>query len=371
MVEMGEDCDGALAPTCTTAGCDSDCNAIVIAPGCDNGCVEAGETCGEPGLAACAAGSACVGCSCVVTCGNGVVDAGETCGEPGLSCRPSETCTNCGCVPNCGNGRLDPGEGCDPPAPPSCTSSSFCTDACQVMARPRMCGNGCLDIGETCGEPGAMGCSGGETCSTSTCSCLAACGNGLIDPGETCDPLGPVFPGGYVCPPGSTGAISCPSDTCEADFTTCDCGRTTYTVRETLGDNPNVSDWYAWRATPGTVLTIQMDTVAGGGFDPLLYICPDRLLSDCYFVADDIFTCTNGTGSCGFSCPRLSNITLPADADGIYWIFATNFWCNNCQTSPATYDLSITASSGNFCAPILAGEDVTDRCVSSGGGDET
>jgi hypothetical protein len=55
-------CD--LAETCT--GESRTCPPNLLLPGaCGNGCADAGEVCGEPGLAACPAGTTCEACGCV------------------------------------------------------------------------------------------------------------------------------------------------------------------------------------------------------------------------------------------------------------------------------------------------------------------
>jgi cysteine-rich repeat protein len=92
---------------------------VAVAPVCGDGFVSAGEQCGEPGLASCAAGKECRNCYCVSPyCGDGFPDVNEECGEPGLSCSDGKQCQYCQCktvttTAVCGNGVIEGAEECD------------------------------------------------------------------------------------------------------------------------------------------------------------------------------------------------------------------------------------------------------------------
>ncbi len=75
---------------------------------CGDGNVDAGEQCGEPGLACSDPCTSCLGCICSarpVVCGDGLVCGGETC-ESDADCAGGQTCTGCQCgnAPACSSG---------------------------------------------------------------------------------------------------------------------------------------------------------------------------------------------------------------------------------------------------------------------------
>ena len=75
---------------------------------CGDGTVDAGEQCGEPGLACADPCTSCLGCICSarpVVCGDGLVCGGETC-ESDADCAGGQTCTGCQCgnAPACSSG---------------------------------------------------------------------------------------------------------------------------------------------------------------------------------------------------------------------------------------------------------------------------
>lgn len=188
---------------------------------CGNNVADAGEQCGEPGLASCPAPFECRSCRCR-GCGDGQRDVLEFCGEPGLpQCPAGRECRECVCVSPCGNGRIDPGEQCEPGlASPSCPAERVCHP---FNCRCTACGNGVLDPGEDCEVD--LHCSPGTFCLG--CLCFNGnCGDGSLDEGEECDfsvPGGSFQAGGD-----STSAVVPVEDQCPQGGTclkNCTCSR--------------------------------------------------------------------------------------------------------------------------------------------------
>jgi Ca2+-binding RTX toxin-like protein len=181
---------------------------------CGNGFIEAGETCGEPGLPAPGVGFTC-NASCQVVpvippaCNNnGVVEGTEVCDDGNLS--NTDACLNT-CQPaTCGDTFVRAGfEQCDPPngvtcsatcqniAPPACNNNGVVegtevcddgnlsnTDACLNTCQPATCGDTFVRVGfEQCDPPN------GVTCNA-TCQNIPppACNNnGIVEGSEVCD----------------------------------------------------------------------------------------------------------------------------------------------------------------------------------------
>jgi hypothetical protein len=235
----------ALGQITGTGACDDKCKCVAGAftkSACGDGKADAGEQCGDPGTAGCAAGNMCVNCKCwavPLTCGNGVKDAGEQCdpGKPGVACPAGQTCSgNCLCVKKakCGNGKVEAGEQCEkasdcPNGLPG-TFKACLACGCAYFGWPMGgCGDGDVDkaAGEECETDkdcaNPVGGIVSPTCNKNTCKCNKVCGDGKIsDPNdevppksEKCDPPGKPGP----CPPIRTADGGCAIALCKDDCT--------------------------------------------------------------------------------------------------------------------------------------------------------
>ncbi|MDD4287410.1 MAG: FG-GAP-like repeat-containing protein, partial [Candidatus Peribacteraceae bacterium] len=127
---------------------------------CGNGTAEAGEQCGEPGLASCTSGKTCQSCQCVSVAGSSSSSIVVTSSSSSVS----QTV--------CGNGIAETGEECEVGVP--CPFGWACDFLhCACLDQP-MCGNGTADPVEQCGEPGLL-CASGKTCSHCQCIAPLAC----------------------------------------------------------------------------------------------------------------------------------------------------------------------------------------------------
>lgn len=161
--------------------CAADCPAV-----CGNGLVESpAESCDDGNRTD---GDGCDSNCTVTSCGNGIATAGESCGEPGLAaCGEGLNCVQCVCkAPVCGDGFLDPGEGCDDG---NLNPNDDCTDTCV----PNVCGDGIVN------NSGVRGlveeCDGDDSvcqntplstryCDNTRCRCAGFCGDGICDPAK-------------------------------------------------------------------------------------------------------------------------------------------------------------------------------------------
>jgi hypothetical protein len=229
--------DGCCPAGATHAN-DPDCS-----PTCNNGTVEAGESCDTkiaPGLpGACPTPGACsVPDPCTITL---LVSAG-TCQalclhyqvsdpRPGDGCCPpgGTSATDSDCPALCGDGVRQTNESCDTgivsPNPGSCPQSCDDGNACTTdFLVGSGCNTTCAHVAITAPISGDGCCPMGATRATDS-DCPALCGNGVVDPGETCDPKA-TGPGAcpQSCPPSpaaclQTALTGTPSD-CSAACTT-------------------------------------------------------------------------------------------------------------------------------------------------------
>ncbi len=178
---------------CCPSGCnannDNDCT-----PTCDNGVVEAGETCDPISSCptACNDGDSCttdtlVGdpSQCTAEC---TTQAITTCANGDgccLSICNANTDDDCSAV--CGNDEVEPGETCDPVSscPTSCNDGDVCT-VDTLSGDPSLCTS-------SCSYPPLATCVDDDTCCPSNCNantdndCSPVCGNGEVESGEQCD----------------------------------------------------------------------------------------------------------------------------------------------------------------------------------------
>jgi cysteine-rich repeat protein len=170
-IDLGEQCDGATPPGCTSPQSCVACQCVV-SPRCGDGHLDPGEQCDDGNTMN---GDGCDGNCTFPGCGNGIVDKGEECDDGNTT--NGDACDNNCTLPACGNSELDPGEQCDDGRQGSAT----CSTSCQLMPPPG-CGNGVVGAGEQCDDGPRNGC--GDPCTT---FCLFACGDGVIECNEQCD----------------------------------------------------------------------------------------------------------------------------------------------------------------------------------------
>ena len=197
---------------CCPAGCnsldDADCPVV-----CDNGVLEAGETC-DP-IASCP-----VARNDADTCtADSLLGSAQTCDalcnhDPILSCAAGDGCCPAGCDSTldadcpvvCGNGVIETGETCDPPdaCPASCDDANPCTTD-SLAGAPASCD-------AVCSNAAMDACVDSDGCCPAGCTneldtdCSATCGDGVLDEGETCDPP-------ETCPASCDDADTCTNDT--------------------------------------------------------------------------------------------------------------------------------------------------------------
>ncbi len=170
-------------------------SGVVAQPECDNGVIEAGETCDPIDSCPmdCDDGSACTDdtllgdpADCTATCDHTPV---MNC-ISGDGCCP-EVCDNnndSDCSVSCGNDVIEAGETCDPPdsCPTECNDGINCT-ADSLIGSAANCS-------ATCSFNPINDCIAGDGCcppschSTNDADCSSSCGNGVVEAGETCDP---------------------------------------------------------------------------------------------------------------------------------------------------------------------------------------
>lgn len=194
--------DDMCCPEGGTAADDPDCDAV-----CDNGLVEAGETCdtaiasGDPG--ACPTSCEDDGDACTVeelsnpdTCTAECTFTTITEDDDGTDgCCPAGSDADPDCmVEDCGNGRVDAGERCDTAIPSgesgACPQLSDCVDG-DPCTRDRVSSIGtcralCRNPRITTPTDGDMCCPPGAN-ETNDDDCAPVCGNDVTETGETCD----------------------------------------------------------------------------------------------------------------------------------------------------------------------------------------
>ncbi len=187
--------DGCCPMGCTATGPngDSDCSST-----CNNGRVDANETCDGDCAMSCNDNVACTtdtaygsASTCSLSCGYRVAQPGA-CNNGDGCCAPG--CTNANdsdCSASCGNNMVDPGETCDGNCPTSCEDGDRCTigimsgsrEGCNVSCTQQkilvcVTGDGCCAAGCTAANDmdcpqsctGVTACNGGDRCCPSGCN---------------------------------------------------------------------------------------------------------------------------------------------------------------------------------------------------------
>jgi hypothetical protein len=190
--------DGCCPPGCTNKD-DNDCD-----PNCDNGVIEAGETC-DP-RSTCPTQATCVakGCqryelknpdTCKAECVPSEIFYGCVNGD---GCCPSVGCNNTNdsdCKPVCGNGVVEADELCEPGSGHECPSTCPAVgcnlfqpqgpDKCHVKCEASGKITGCSDKADSCCPAGCNALMGSMTFDA---DCMPVCGNGIVEkPTETCE----------------------------------------------------------------------------------------------------------------------------------------------------------------------------------------
>jgi hypothetical protein len=182
-------CPRASNPACTAVN-DAECSAV-----CDNGAIEAGETCDPKSTCQ----SRADGCkddretlrsltgdvnSCTTAC----TERKRPCQAGDGQCPASCTAATDADCTGCGNGRLENGETCDPPS--ACrVSADSCRDDAQTLRTASGDVNSCTF---KCSER-PRPCQAGDGQCPSSCTArmdadCPGCGNNRLDSGEICDP---------------------------------------------------------------------------------------------------------------------------------------------------------------------------------------
>lgn len=187
--------DGNCATVSDTCGALGTCIGSPRARVCGDGCVETGETCGEPGLAVCLSDQTCnLQCNCqdsgpADSDEDGVPDGSDSC--HGTSTGQVVDASGCSCdQKTCNDTSICTTDSCNATTAQcvfmnnanSCSDGNPCTvgDTCSggscVPGGPptRVCGDGCVETGENCGEPGLPACQAGQVCRLSDCTCQAS-----------------------------------------------------------------------------------------------------------------------------------------------------------------------------------------------------
>ena len=101
------------------------------------------------------------------------------------------------------------------------------------------------------------------------------------------------------------------------------------------------NDEFEFTGTPGSSVTITVDTtVAATAFDPLYAVYSDAGEVGLFRTQDDDFACTFPPPS--FSCP-MATFTLPADADGKYYVVVRAPF-SKADPTRGDYSLTITGA---------------------------
>jgi hypothetical protein len=182
-------CPRAAGSRCSAIN-DAECAAV-----CDNGAVEAGETC-DPKSECQAKADACKDDRDTLRTVNGEINACTTsCSERKRPCQTGDgqcptTCTSttdADCT-GCGNGRVETGETCDPPTECQRTADS-CRDDAQTLRTGsgdvNRCTYACTERRRPC-QSGDSECPSG--CAPGADTDCPGCGNRRVEQGETCDP---------------------------------------------------------------------------------------------------------------------------------------------------------------------------------------
>ena len=186
--------DDGCCPPGGNANNDNDCQAV-----CDNGVLEAGETC-DPTP------------TCPTTCDDtndcttdSMAGSPATCdvvctNSPITTCQNNDNCCPAGCnngndndcSASCGNSIIETGETCDPPAtcPTDCDDSNDCTTD-TMTGSPANCNVVCTNTPITAPIHNDGCCPSGANANNDN-DCPSICGNSIIEPGEQCDDGGTV-----------------------------------------------------------------------------------------------------------------------------------------------------------------------------------
>jgi len=357
--------------SCCPSGCDnttdSDCSAS-----CDNGVVEAGETCDPPGSCptSCDDSNICTAdtmtgsaANCNVACSNTVI---STC-TSGDGCCPSgcNSTSDSDCAVSCGNSVVEAGETCDPPStcPTSCDDSDTCTT--DVMTGSSATCN------VVCTNTAIATCTAGDGCCLSTCDanndsdCSPACGNSVVESGETCDPQS-------SCPTSCDDSNTCTTDVMTGSSATCDvvCANTPISTC-TSGDSCCPSGCNSNDDSDCSVSCDNGVVEAGETCDPPS-TCPTSCDDSDVCTADSmtgspancnvvctntlISTCTAGDGCCPSNC----NATNDGDCSPICdnGVVEAGETCDPQSSCPTSCD------DGNVCTTdVLSGSAATCDAV--------
>ena len=184
-------CPRAINPTCTAVN-DAECSAV-----CDNGVIEAGETC-DPKSTCQTKADGCKDDRDTQRTITGDVNTCTTaCTERKRPCQAGDSQCPTGCTAGtdpdcngCGNGKVEAGETCDPPA--ECMrAASACRDDGDTLRTgsgdTSRCTFTCMERRRPC-QSGDGQCPSG--CSATADNDCPGCGNRRVESGETCDPCG-------------------------------------------------------------------------------------------------------------------------------------------------------------------------------------
>jgi hypothetical protein len=182
-------CPRGANPSCTAVN-DAECSAI-----CDNGAIEAGETCDPKATCQTRADTCKDDKDTLRTITGDVSTCTIACTERKRPCQAGDGQCPTGCTAGtdadcggCGNGRIEAGETCDPPS--SCQRTA---DTCRDDAQTLRTGSGdvnrctfaCMERKRPC-QAGDGECPSG--CAPSADTDCPGCGNRRVEGDETCDP---------------------------------------------------------------------------------------------------------------------------------------------------------------------------------------
>jgi len=314
------ECGSPDADSC----CPADCNSITdedCSVSCDNGVVEAGETCDPISSCPtdCIDGDPCTDDTmtgspdnCNAACPHTEINLCDESGGDGCCPDACTPFTDIDCPAVCDNGVLEPGETCDDgtatPCPTDCIDGDPCTDD-TMNGDPSTCDVECPHTAITSctmGDP--------DLCCPAGCTPIddddcGLCGNGQLDTGETCDDTS-----SNLCPTDCFDDDPCTDDTMTGSAATCDAQCPNDPITGCTNDDGC--------CPAGCVYSNDNDCDCGNGVIDSGETCDDGPDSPtpCPTDCDDEDTCTDDTtiGSpetCDIECTN-TPITLCTNADG-------------------------------------------------------